>query len=276
MNALTVDVPTEPLEKSEGSATLASTEPSPPLHLGQCVHKATILPNASELSQEKNASKSISVWEARLEKEAKEVVQQKNIKVALTAYKKWVKEMGFESTPIPTPPPPPPGATSGAKKISAIMTNLRSCDGEMLDVTDYSMDFDDEYGVMSFITEVAEVDDPDPEEDTSRCKFPGFHKLAHTGMRIEEQSEDKDKDEGDEDKGSPLYKMDELTSEADVLMSSTFKPSHYSEQSKEDSIEEDIEQTPIARKVKKGKVKGKGEMKDVRGKETLEKRTKLT
>ena len=84
MNAPAVNVPTEPLEKPEGSATLASAEPAPPLRQGQCICKAKVLPNASELSQEKNALK-ISAWEVKLEKEAKEVVQQKNVK-ALAAY----------------------------------------------------------------------------------------------------------------------------------------------------------------------------------------------
>ena len=97
-NAPAVNVPTEPLEKSEGSATLASAEPAPPLHRGQCVRKAKVLPNASELSREKNALK-ISAWEAKLEKEAKEVVQQKNVE-ALAVYENRVKEMGFESTPL--------------------------------------------------------------------------------------------------------------------------------------------------------------------------------
>ena len=56
-------------------------------------------------------------------------------------------------------------------------------------------------------------------------------------MRSEdEDDEDKDgndKDEGedegeeDEDKDGPLYQMDALMSEADDLMSSAFKPSHY-------------------------------------------------
>ena len=182
---------------------------------------------------------------------------------------------------MPLPPPPsPPGAASGAKKISAIMKNLKSHDGEVLDVTEYGMDIDDEYGVMDFITEVAELDDPNPEED-DECKFPGFHRPAHTGMRIKDRSENKEGEEGkeseegeegeegkeedEEDEDSPLYMMDALMSEADVLMSSVFKPSHYSKQSKED-VEEDIEQTPIIKKVKKGK------MKEVKGKE--ERKTK--
>ena len=77
-------MPTEPLDKSEGSATLASAEPAPPLRRGQCVRKAKVLPNVSELPREKNALK-ISAWEVKLEKEAKEVVQQKNVK-ALAGY----------------------------------------------------------------------------------------------------------------------------------------------------------------------------------------------
>ena len=95
----------------------------------------------------------ISAWEAKLKKEAKEVVQQKNVE-ALAVYENRVKEMGFESTPLPhpPPPPPPPGATSGAKKISAITKTLRSHDGEAPDVTDHGMDIDDVNGVMDFIT----------------------------------------------------------------------------------------------------------------------------
>ena len=82
--------------------------------------------------------------------------------------------MGFESMPLPhPPPPPPPGATSGAKKISAIMKTLRSRDGEAPDVADHGMDIDDENGVMDFIAEVAKLDDLNPEEDNG-CEFPGF------------------------------------------------------------------------------------------------------
>ena len=117
------------------------------------------------------------------------------------------------------------------------------------------MDIDNENGVMDFIAEVAELDDPDPEEDDG-CKFPGF-------QRIEVRSENKD----DEDEDGPLYNMDVLTSEADDLMSSAFKPYHYPEQSEED-IEEDIEETPITRKIQKRKIvggKGKGKMREVKG-----------
>ena len=73
----------------------------------------------------------------------------------------------------PPPPHPPPGATLGAKKISAIMKNLRSCDVEVPDDADHGMDIDDENGVMDFIAEVAELDDQDQEEDDG-CEFPGF------------------------------------------------------------------------------------------------------
>ena len=79
--------------------------------------------------------------------------------------------MGFESMLLP--PPPPPGATSGAKKISAITKNLRSHDGKVPDVTDHGMDIDDENRVMDFIAEMAELDDPNPEEGDG-CEFPGF------------------------------------------------------------------------------------------------------
>ena len=84
MNAPAVNVPTEALEKSEGSATLASTEPAPPLCQGQHICMAKVLPNASGVSQEKNAL-TISAWEVKLKKEAKEVDQQKNVKT-LAAY----------------------------------------------------------------------------------------------------------------------------------------------------------------------------------------------
>ena len=65
---------------------------------------------------------------------------------------------------------------------------------------------------------------------------------------------------GEED--GPLYKMDALTSKANALTSSPFKPSGNSA-----SSEEDVNETPIARKIaeRKGKAKevarvvGKGE-----------------
>ena len=89
----------------------------------------------------------------------------------------------------------------------------------------------------------------------------------------DEDKDDEDKDEGedegeeDEDEDGPLYNMDALTSEADDLMSSVFKPYHYPKQSEED-VEEDIEETPITRKISKGKTvggKGKGKMREVKG-----------
>ena len=57
-------------------------------------------------------------------------------------------------------------------------------------------------------------------------------------------------------------------SEADDLMSSAFKPYHYPKQSEVD-VEEDIEETPITRKIQKGKTvggKGKGKTRGRQGK----------
>ena len=107
---------------------------------------------------------------------------------------------------------------------------------------------------------MAELDDLNPEEDDG-CEFPGFRRIEVRSKDKDDEDEDgEDKDEGedegeeDKDEDGPLYNMDVLTSEADDLMSSAFKPYHYPKQSEED-VEEDIEETPIARKIQKGKMR---------------------
>ena len=105
-----------------------------------------------------------------------------------------------------------------------------------------------------FVAEIEKVDDDPNTDEDDECEFPGFHQTAHTtGMSGEERSGEK---------GGPLYKMDALTSKANALTSSPFKPSGNSA-----SSEEDVNETPIARKIaeRKGKAKevarvvGKGE-----------------
>ena len=149
---------------------------------------------------------------------------------------------------------PPPGAASAAKKIPGIRHP------EVLEVAGDAMDVDNEYGVEDFIAKIEKVDDDPNTNEDNECEFPGFHQTAHTtGMSGEER--------GDEEDG-PLYKMDALTSEADALTSSPFKLSGNST-----SSEEDVNETPIARKIaeRKGKAKevarvvGKGKQ-GVRGK----------
>ena len=167
----------------------------------------------------------------------------RNIK-SLALYERQVQDMGFESTPLP----PPPGAASAAKKIPGIRHP------EVLEVAGDAMDVNDKYGVEDFVAEIEKVDDDPNTDEDHECELPGFHRTAcTTGMSGEERS-------GEED--GPLYKMDALTSKANALTSSPFKPSGNSA-----SSEEDVNETPIARKIaeRKGKAKevvrvvGKGE-----------------
>ena len=245
MNAQTVvKVPPEenlPLEHSEGSAELALSELPLPRR-GLRIRKATVLRDASEPLQEKKPKKVLAA-ETKLEKVVKDERMRRNIK-SLALYERRVQDMGFESTPLP----PPPGATSAAKKIPGIRRP------EVLEVAGDAMDVDDEYGVEDFVAEIEKVDDDPNTDEDDECEFPGFHRTARTtGMSGEERS-------GEED--GPLYKMDALTSEADALTSSPFKPSGNST-----SSEEDVDETPIVRKIaeRKGKAKevarvvGKGE-----------------
>ena len=70
-------------------------------------------------------------------------------------------------------------------------------------------------------------------------------------------------EEGKEDDSGPLYRMEALTSEVDALMSSPSKASDNflpsTSKGDEDNLE-DLEETPIARKIT---VKGKAKMKEV-------------
>ena len=89
MDAQTAEVPTKqnlPLEKPEGNAELALSELPPPRQ-GLHIHKATVLPDTSECSQEKKPCKKLLATQVKLEKALKKKTRQKNIK-NLTAYKK--------------------------------------------------------------------------------------------------------------------------------------------------------------------------------------------
>ena len=97
---------------------------------------------------------------------------------------------------------------------------------------------------VDFVAEIEKVDDDPNTNEDNECEFPGFHRTARTtGMSGEERSDEED---------GPLYKMDALTSEADALTSSLFKLSGNSA-----SSEEDVNETPIMRKIaeREGKVK---------------------
>ena len=110
------------------------------------MHKATILPDASEYPQEKKPSQKASAAQTKHEKELKEERMQKSIK-SLATYEKKIKTMGFESTPIP---PLPPGTTSRAKLPVVALTK------------DNVMNLDDEYGVEDFVAKIAAIGkDPD-------------------------------------------------------------------------------------------------------------------
>ena len=160
--------------------------------------------------------------------------------------------MGFELMLLPPPPPPPPSTVSVAKKISGITENLRHCKGlELTGRQDHAMDIDDECGVEEFLTEVEKVGDPNTDED-DKYVFHGFCRTAGTtGMSDEERS--------------PLYRMDASASEANALMSSPFKLSVNSA-----SSEEDVDETPITKKIaeRKGKVKEVTQV-EVKGKQSV-------
>ena len=180
--------------------------------------------------------------------------------------------MGFESTPIP---PLPPGTTSRAKLPAVALTE------------DNAMNLDDEYGVEDFVAKIAAIsEDPNTDKD-DRFEFCGFCRLVHTA-RSEEEEEDGMGEEGKEDDDSgPLYRMEALTSEVDTLMNSPAALDNFllsASKGDEDDLE-DLEETPIARKITaKGKAKAKevvwvvgkgryGKTKDTK-EMTVEKKTK--
>ena len=81
--------------------------------------------------------------------------------------------------------------------------------------------------------------------------------------------------EESEEESGPLYRMDTLTSEADIFISSpSGKPDHYIMQSEEEEepTSDDAEETPIMRKIIVMKGKGKEEKTAAKGrmKATLE------
>ena len=114
------------------------------------------------------------------------------------------------------------------------------------------MGINNKYGVEDFAAEIAAISDHGS-DSVDECEFCEFCKSVHAAMNIEEGEVEGEVEgkEGKEEDG-PLYRMEVLTSEADVLMSSpskamdNFLPS-----------EEDHEDNLIARKVA---VKGKGEV----------------
>ena len=234
------------------------------------MHKATILPDASEDPQEKKPSQKASAAQTKHEKELKEERMQKSIK-SLAMYEKKIKTMGFESTPIP---PLPPSTTSRAKLPAVALTK------------DNAMNLDDEYGVEDFVAKIAAIsEDPGTDEDDG-FEFHGFCRPVHT-TRGEEEEDGMGEEEEEENSG-PLYRMEALTLEADALMSSPSKASDNflpsTSKGNEDDLE-DLEETPIARKITvKGKVKVKevvqvvgkgryGKTKDAK-EMTMEKKTK--
>ena len=244
---ITASTTTQTTEVStEKNTQLRSIDSAPPPHCGQWVHKATVLPYASEYPQEKKPSRKASAAQTKHKKELKEERMQKSNK-SLATYKKKIKTMGFKSTPIP---PLPPGTTSRANFPAVALTK------------DNAMNLDDEYGVEDFVAEIAAVsEDPNTDED-DRFEFHGFHRPMCTTRSKEE--EDGMGEEGmEEDDSGPLYRMEALTSEADALMSSPSKALNNfllsTSEGGEDDLE-DLEETPIARKIT---VKGKAKAKEV-------------
>ena len=206
------------------------------------MRKATILPDASEYPQENKPSQKASAAQTKHEKELKEERMQKSIK-SLAVYEKKIKTMGFESIPIP---PLHPGTTSRAKLPAVAQTK------------DDAMNIDDEYGVEDFAAEIAAIsEDPNTDEDDG-FEFHGFRRPVHTA-RSEEEEDGTGEEGGEEDDSGPLYRMEGLTSEADTLMNSPSKASDNfllsASKGDEDDLE-DLEETPIARKITaKGKAK---------------------
>ena len=182
--------------------------------------------------------------------------------------------MGFESTSIPLLPP---GTTSRAKLPVVALTK------------DNAMNLDNEYGVDDFAAEIAAIcEDPDTDVD-DRFEFHGFHRPVRI-TRSEEEEDGMGEEAEEEDDSGSLYRMEALTSEVDTLMSSPSKASDNfllcMSEGDEDDLE-DLEETPIARKITvKGKVKvkevvqvvGKGRYRKTKdaNKTTVEKKTKGT
>ena len=140
--------------------------PAPPLHHEACTHKATVFPDASDHLQEKKSLKKTSTVQAKVEKEKKDMIMQRNIK-SIAAYEKQVQEMGFETTPLPLPPP------SAAFKANVPDINLTKGN---LDV----MEIDDEYGVEDFAAEIAAISSGLEDE----CEFYGFCQSAHAAKNM--------------------------------------------------------------------------------------------
>lgn len=236
-------IPDPPVDDGADSAHASEDlEPAPsPRHLR--ARKAPIPathPKDAAPSQQKPPSKKELAALVRQAKLEKEEVRKKSIQ-ALAAYEKTVIAWGFEKTPLP--PPPPAVAASGSSKIPGIF-GLGTDVGEAPDDA-MEVDEEDEFGLAEFHAQVAEMED-DPEADDDSSEVFRF--------RLPKQAEVKEEEEEDE---GPLYRMEGLTSEADMILTSPLNASNDfvlpsdeeegSSSSDEDAFE--VEDTPVARKV---------------------------
>ena len=136
--------------------------------------------------------------------------------------------MGFEKTPVPLPPG---AAPSRLNKLPGIFNQ------RVHDVIT-AMDVDEGGEFKDFVAEMVEIDD-DSDPDEGGTLWPGFQQPVKVMSMW-----DRDDEEGD------LFKMDALTSEADVILMST--PSKKSDEfvlPSEEEDSEDIEETPVTWRV---------------------------
>ena len=201
----------------------------------------------------KQPSKKALAAQAKVQKE--EAIK-KSIQ-ALAAYEKKIKAMGFEETPLPPPPRASVAAASGSEKILGITRVLDTVrtNGDGIDIN-----------VSGWISDFIDEDSGPDEEDGTLWR--GFRQHAQ-GVRMGEKMEPEE--EESEEESGPLYRMDTLTSEANMFISSpSGKWDDYlmHSEKEEESTSDDAEETPIVRKIvvmkgKEGKVKtaGKGKSK---------------
>ena len=176
-----------------------------------------------EFSNLPQPSKKALAAQAKAAKLQKEEAWEQSIQT-LEAYEKKVIAMGLKKTPVL---PPLGAAPSRSNKLPGIFN-------QRVHNVITAMDVDEGGEFEDFVAEMVEIDD-DSDPDEGGTLWPGFRWPVKV-MSMQ----DCDDEEGD------LFKMDALTSEADVILMSF--PSKKSDEfvmlSEEDL--EDIEETPVA------------------------------
>lgn len=216
---------------------------------------------------DKKLSKKAQAEQARLAKAQKQEAERVNV-VKVAAYERRMQDWGFEATPAPPSPPSAAFIATTPEVTDAFRHQGAQDAGEM---PDDPMDVD-ECGLRELFDEINAGLSPEASEDDDDGTFPGFRQALgpsiKRGMTPEEDEvKEEDEEEGDGEEKGPLHTMEGLTSEADV-----FEPSSPSKRSDDfvmssgeeemsESDDEDVEETPVARKVVT--MKGKGKAKEV-------------